>query len=235
MEKTFDLESYLAAGVKSIVSDILKAALSDPKGSVFMARYAARSRRSAKLRAEAAKNGLHIPPFLIASVAVQCNLRCAGCYARANQSCYDNTPCDMSPKQLTALQWADIFRQAAELGVSFILLAGGEPFLRLDVLSVAGERPEILFPVFTNGTLINGEYLALLEQKRNLIPVISLEGDRETTDARRGEGTYDRLRAAMRELDARGLLFGASVTVTKENAKQVISEEFIGNLSEAGC
>ncbi|MDD4125880.1 MAG: radical SAM protein [Eubacteriales bacterium] len=235
MEKAFDLESYLTEAVKNIISDIVKATLHNPKASVFMAKYAVHSYRAGKLRAESEKSGLHIPPFLIASITTTCNLHCKGCYARANNSCFDCPSGGNSPKMLDAAQWGDIFRQAVDLGISFILTAGGEPFVRRDVLTIAGDYPEILFPIFTNGTMIDEEYIALLDKKRNLIPIISLEGTRDMTDERRGAGTYDKLRATMRELDGKGLLFGASVTVTKENVHQVLSEDFIGTLDAAGC
>ncbi len=39
---------------------------------------------------------------------------------------------------------------------------------------------------------------------------MSIEGDRDITDARRGAGVYDRLVANMDELSNRGLIFGAS-------------------------
>ncbi|KAA6315182.1 hypothetical protein EZS27_034321, partial [termite gut metagenome] len=39
------------------------------------------------------------------------------------------------------------------MGISFILLAGGEPLLRKDVLVAASKIKEVAFPVFTNGTV----------------------------------------------------------------------------------
>jgi Predicted Fe-S oxidoreductases len=234
MDSIFNLEAYLTAGVENIVSGIIKAALRNPAESLFMAQYALYSSISAKLRNKAEKEGQHIPPFLIASITTQCNLHCAGCYDRANR---DRCACgeDSGKKPLDAVKWADIFRQSAELGVSFVLLAGGEPFLRRDVLEAAGSQPKLLFPVFTNGTLIDKTRLDLLERRRNLIPIISVEGGRDATDARRGEGVYDLLRGTMRELDSRGLLFGASVTITRDNLSEVMGKEFINELSGLGC
>jgi MoaA/NifB/PqqE/SkfB family radical SAM enzyme len=234
MKPAFHLESYLAKGVEGVVSGILKATLHNPKESAFMTRYAVQSRKAGKLREEARRNGQHIPPFLIASITTQCNLHCKGCYARANHSCFDREPDGNAPQPLRAEQWGSIFRQAADLGVGFILLAGGEPFVRQDVLKTAGAYPGILFPIFTNGTLFDENSLKLLDQNRNLVPVLSIEGKQETTDARRGTGVYRRLRDAMKELQQRGLLFGASVTVTRENAEEVLSDSFMDDLSASG-
>ena len=235
METTFNLESYLADGVESIVSGILKATMHNPKESLFMAKYAVQSKRAGKLRETAQKEGQHIPPFLIASITTQCNLHCKGCYARANHSCYDRVSAKNAPQLLRAEQWEEIFQQAEALGIGFILLAGGEPFVRRDVLAIAGEHSGVLFPIFTNGTMIDADYLELLDQKRNLIPIISMEGEQKTTDARRGAGIYQQLRSAMRELHNRGLLFGTSVTVTTENMREVLSDSFISELSGSGC
>jgi MoaA/NifB/PqqE/SkfB family radical SAM enzyme len=64
---------------------------------------------------------------------------------------------------------------------------------------------------------------------------MSIEGEKETTDLRRGEGVYDMLIANMDELKRRGLIFGASVTVTTENVKEVTSDAFLQKLSDRGC
>ena len=47
------------------------------------------------------------------------------------------------------------------------------------------------------------------------------------TDARRGEGIYDKLISNMDELKKRGLIFGASVTVTTKNVREVTSDDFL--------
>ena len=79
-------------------------------------------------------------------------------------------------------------------------LAGGEPMIRRDVIEAAGKKPGILFPIFTNGTFMDEQYFELLDRCRNLIPIMSIEGDKENTDARRGTGIYDQLITNMEEL-----------------------------------
>ena len=176
-------------------------------------------------------NGEHIPSFLIASITSQCNLHCAGCYSRCNHATIDSEPV----KQLTVKEWAKVFDEADELGISFILLAGGEPMLRRDVMEAAGKKQNILFPIFTNGTFMDEKYFELFDRCRNLVPIMSIEGEKETTDTRRGIGIYDKLIANMNELQCRGLIFGASVTVTTQNIKEVCSDEFLQKLSDKGC
>ena len=77
--------------------------------------------------------------------------------------------------------------------------------------------------------------LQLFADNRNLLPVLSIEGDREKTDARRGAGIYDCLLQTMEALKARNILDGVSVTVTKENMEEVTADTFSEKLSLLGC
>ena len=229
--KDFDLQEYLAKGVEHVVTDALKAAWKDPKESAFLLRFAAASRAASKKRMAAEEQGEHIPSYLIASITSQCNLHCEGCYSRCNHATVDTAPV----AQLSTEEWARIFDEADELGLSFILLAGGEPMLRRDVIEAAGKKQNILFPIFTNGTFIDRRYFEMFDRCRNLLPVMSIEGERELTDARRGKGIYDKLIANMDGFRRRGLIFGASVTVTTENLREVSSDAFLQKLSDRGC
>lgn len=231
MKEKFDLQNYLIEGVEGVVKEAIKATLKNPRESAFMLKFASASRSASKKRRKAEDNGEHIPPFLIASITSKCNLHCAGCYSRCNHATTDAEPVS----QLTGDEWLHIFDEADELGISFILLAGGEPMLRRDIIEAAGKKQNILFPIFTNGTFIDEKYYTLFDKCRNLIPIMSIEGNREITDNRRGSGIYDKLIANMEEFKKRGLIFGASVTVTTKNYKEVTSDEFLGSLADRGC
>ena len=231
IDEKFDIQKYMTEGVERVVSDALKATARDPRESAFMLRFALASRNASKKRRIAEDRGEHIPAFLIASITSSCNLHCAGCYSRCNHQTVDEEPV----RQLSGSEWLRIFDEADDIGVSFILLAGGEPLLRRDIIEAAGKKPNILFPIFTNGTYIDEKYFALFDRSRNLVPIMSIEGEKETTDLRRGEGVYDMLIANMDELKRRGLIFGASVTVTTENVKEVTSDAFLQKLSDRGC
>ena len=231
MSEPLNIQQYLTEGVEAIVRDALRATLRDPRESLFMARFAAASRKASERRAKNEEEGLHVPSYLIASITSSCNLHCAGCYSRANHATEDCAP----SRQLSREQWESIFCQAEELGVSFVLLAGGEPLLRYDVIEAAGGHPAILFPIFTNGTFLTERYFSLLDRCRNLVPVISIEGGRALTDTRRGEGVYGTVMDNMERLRKRGLLFGCSVTVTTENLEEVLSDSFVSSLAGRGC
>ena len=231
MVESFDIQAYMTRGVEKIVAASLKATLRDPRESAFMVKFAAASRKASKLRAEAEKAGEHVPPFLIASITSSCNLHCAGCYSRCSHATVDTAPV----RQLTSDEWLAIFREADEIGISYILLAGGEPMLRRDIIEAAGKMQNIIFPIFTNGTYMDDAYFQLFDKCRNLIPVMSIEGGKEATDTRRGKGVYEKLIANMDALHEKSLLFGVSITVTTQNVNEVVSAEFLDTLAARGC
>ena len=231
MTQAFDLQEYLTEGVEQIVRDAVRATLRNPRQSAFLAKYALASAKASRRRKQLEAEGVHVPSYLIASITSRCNLHCAGCYSRCNSATQDAEPV----AQLTDAQWLDLFDQAEALGIGFILLAGGEPLLRRGVIEAAGQRPNLLFPIFTNGTYADDRYMDLFDRCRNLVPVMSIEGGREETDARRGPGVYDRLMANMDALRQRDVIFGASVTVTTQNLQEAVSDEFIDPLALHGC
>ncbi|KHD36080.1 radical SAM protein [Clostridium acetobutylicum] len=231
MEKKFDLENYLSYGVQNIVKGIIKSTLSNPKESVFMAKYSIASKNAIKLRAEADKRGEHVPPFLIASITSKCNLHCKGCYARHVNSCTD----EKTVNQFTDEDWRRVFYEAKDIGVGFILLLGGEPLMRPNVIKIAGKIENILFPIFTNGTMIDEKYIKLFQKYRNLIPIFSIEGNESNTDKRRGTGIYSEIIKKMNEAHENKVIYGASITVTKDNIEEVTSEEFLDKLYSRGC
>ena len=227
---SFNLEEYLSAGVEHFVKDTMRATLKNPAASVFLVKFAAASKKASKIRKKYDENGEHIPPFLIASITGSCNLHCEGCYSRGTHATDDK----MSVDEMSAKDWGRVFGEAAELGISFIVLAGGEPLIRRDVIEQAGKEKNIMFPIFTNGTFIDKKYFEIFSKNRNLVPVLSIEGDKAVTDKRRGPGVYDTVMKNMDLFREKGLIFGASVTVTKANYEAAVSEEFAREMCKKG-
>jgi Predicted Fe-S oxidoreductases len=81
-------------------------------------KFSKHARKATEIRQNYDKNGQNIPVFLIASITSSCNLHCTGCYSRAHGSCSDEAPLN----QLSAEEWGDIFAQAKNMGISFIVL-----------------------------------------------------------------------------------------------------------------
>lgn len=231
MEDKFNLSEYLSMGIENIVKGIVKASFKNPKETAFILKYALSSKEAQRKRESLNEKEENVPAFLISSITSSCNLFCKGCYARENKSCGEG----LNKEQLSGQRWGEIFKEARELGVSFILLAGGEPLLRSDVIEKAAEVKEIIFPIFTNGTMLREEYIKLFDKNRNLVPMLSIEGDRVQTDERRGEGTYDALMNVMDTLNEKNILYGASVTMTTENVGTITGKDFFDKLYNKGC
>lgn len=200
-------------------------------------------RRQARRRAAAAARGLVVPPILIASLTRKCNLHCTGCYSQALRPALRPEAGSPGPeretlrpeaeRELSDERFMEVFREAIDLGVGTILLAGGEPLMRRSLVEKAAGLRGILLPLFTNGTLLDG---ALIERaaRSSLVPVISVEGEAGETDARRGEGIYSGARIKMAAMRKRGLLFGASITLSSRNAELVLSRAFLEALGQSG-
>jgi len=120
---TMDINAHMEQGITTILQTATRFYFNNQNGRHFITKFIPALQASAKIRNGYEQAGVHIPPFLIASVASQCNLYCTGCYARAGGIC-DTT---MVKTEMNAEDWNRVFGEAADLGISFILLAGGEP------------------------------------------------------------------------------------------------------------
>ncbi|MCR5014114.1 MAG: radical SAM protein [Bacteroidales bacterium] len=233
-QKTFDLSEYMNKGIRNMMATAYRNVLSNPREARFAFKMQRVFEKSEKRRRKILETeGLEVPPFLISSISTTCNLHCKGCYARSNGIADDDA--EGRKPTISPEQWQQIFTEAAEMGINFSLLAGGEPLMRRDILEKVAAVEDMIFPIFTNGTLIGPKYLEFLREHLNMIPVISIEGTAMGTDQRRGQGVFKRAMQAMENLAAEELFFGTSITVTTENYHQVTDPEFIAKLVALGC
>ena len=168
------------------------------------------------------KHGSLPPVFITISPTKTCNLTCKGCYANA----------DTSSKKLPYDIFDNIIKDAKRSwGACFFVISGGEPLLYKDaqkgMIDIAKTHNDCYFLMYTNGSLIDKNIAELLADCGNITPAISVEGLKEETDKRRGEGVYKKILTAMENLRGCGVPFGISVTVTKDNPTVVVSDEFI--------
>lgn len=226
MESGSLLNEMLDRVVRTTFRDALRASVKDPAMMAFFLRTLKAQKRAAERRAGLEKEGLHVPPLMILSVTDECNLHCQGCYAQ-------NLP--RQPKaEMDLARLERLFSEAEELGITNVLLAGGEPLLKPGLLELTGKFPKIIFPLLTNGTLMDEAVTASIREQRNVIPMLSLEGYEGETDLRRGEGTYAHVCKAMEKLQRAGVFFGVSITVTRSNFPTVTGDAFVGGLLHRG-
>jgi len=225
------LDKENIASVDRSIIDIftrsLQIASKNPSYIPFLLKTIRAQKKAAKLRRTFEDGGLHVPPFLIYSITNKCNLKCKGCYAENHNSNAHN--------QMSQERKISVLEEARELGIGVVLLAGGEPLIDNDILAVTKDFPEIIFPLFTNGLLINEEIIRSLKSQKNVIPVVSMEGDMEMTDERRGDGVFKKVSSALRLLKNSGIFYGVSITISRSNFDLIINEDFINDLVENGC
>ena len=227
VQKEPDFNKILNGALRVLFKDAVKVALTSPSQSVFFLRTLQWQKKAAKTRAAWEEQGIHVPPILVISVTSKCNLHCEGCYHQALRSRPD---AEMSDERLWKL-----VEEAKELGISFIVLAGGEPLMRPRILDLSKEMPEIMFMMFTNGLLIDDAILKQMTQNRNIVPLLSLEGYQIDTDGRRGTGVYNVLLQAITKLKKKEVFWGTSITMTRTNFAEVTDEKFIKQLFDSGC
>jgi MoaA/NifB/PqqE/SkfB family radical SAM enzyme len=230
-EPPADDYSYIPAlndAIAGYFKDAVRITLREPAKSLFFLRTILWQRKAARVRRRWQNSGLHVPALLIVSVTSKCNLHCKGCYASARDE-GKSRGLELSNARLRTL-----VAEANELGISAILFAGGEPLIRKDLLTITKDFPSVIFPIVTNGTLIDEEMLDHFRNQRNVIPVVSIEGDERDTDERRGIGMHERLQKAMEAMRAKGIFFGCSLTITRSNFATITDDRFIESLIHAG-
>jgi len=172
--------------------------------------------------------GCNCPWAILMDPTTACNLHCTGCWA-AHYT-------DSRQQSMTFDELDSIVTQGKELGTYIYLFTGGEPLVRKhDVIRLCEKHQDCFFSTFTNGTLVDEAFADDIARVKNFMPAFSIEGFREATDSRRGEGTFDKVVKAMDLLRERKLPFGASICYTSQNFDSITSDEFIDFLVEKGC
>jgi MoaA/NifB/PqqE/SkfB family radical SAM enzyme len=165
------------------------------------------------------------PPVLLLSVTDACNYQCKGCYAVGHEKGHE----------MDVALVERLVREAAAHGTNYFVLLGGEPFLWPHLLPVLQSHPEAWFQIYTNGSKIDRGTAAELRKKANVQVMISLEGLRGHTDARRGPGAYDNCLMAMDNLRLERVPFGVGVTCYRSNLAEVVSDAFVEEMLSRGC
>ena len=173
------------------------------------------------------REGFPHPEAVVIDITARCNLRCKGCWAGE----YDKKAEDLDMKLIEkALDEA-----RDEIGISYIAVTGGEPLMREDVFDIFEKYSDCTFLLYTNGTLLTDEKVKRIAELGNVYTLLSLEGNEEFTDARRGTGVYKKVISAMGRLKEAGCMFGFSTCPTRENIEYLASDEFVDTMIEKGC
>jgi sulfatase maturation enzyme AslB (radical SAM superfamily) len=164
-----------------------------------------------------------------------CNLQCTHCFI----SC---SPTNHNHEMLTLQDVKRYLAEAGEMGVKEYYFTGGEPFMNHDIfgiLEAALEKGPV--SVLTNGVLIRPDTAARLKalsdaSEYSLDMRISIDGyDAATNDPIRGEGTFERILAGVRNLAEAGLNPVITVTEACDGAGTIEGRgRFLGFLRSIG-
>jgi MoaA/NifB/PqqE/SkfB family radical SAM enzyme len=172
-----------------------------------------------------AKGGAFFPAFVMISVTESCNLTCGGCWVSAG-----------GKKALSREQLDGIITACKAKGSYFFGILGGEPLLYTGLLDVLEKHADCYFQVFTNGMLLTDEVAQRFRRMGNVTPLISIEGLKEESDARRGKaGVFEKTRAGIRACRKAGLIFGASASICKSNYNDLVSREYVEWIAREGA
>ncbi|MEW5851138.1 MAG: radical SAM protein [Myxococcota bacterium] len=176
----------------------------------------------ARMRAEM---GFPPPVTIIINPTMACNLRCRGCYA------YEFS----REESMAPALFERVVNEAREMGVRFITITGGEPFIYKPLMTMAERFPDMTFLTYSNGTLLDDKLADRVAAAGNIFPALSVEGYEAETDDRRGAGVHRGVLAAMARLKERGVLFGISVTPTRLNTDVVTADAFLDFYLDRGA
>ncbi|MEW6377909.1 MAG: radical SAM protein [Thermodesulfobacteriota bacterium] len=171
------------------------------------------------------RTGYYPPRAMLISPTMRCNLNCYGCYAG-----------DYSKEgELEAEEIHRILKEAEGMGIHLIIVLGGEPYLRTDLFDIFREHPQMIFHVFTHGGFLDEVTVEKIVSLGNVSPAISLEGNEEETDGRRGKGHFQKVMRGMALLQEAKVLFACSLTQTRENTDILVSDDLIDFLVKKGA
>ena len=149
-------------------------------------------------------------------VTQRCNLNCLGCYSDSGKRNVLND----APRERFALA----FEKLAQLGVSAIIISGGEPFLRRDLPELcadARERGIGRITMITNGTCVDE---GVLEQMALVVDCVAVSFDGASSNAPayiRGEQRFDQLVDAVAAIGKAGIQPHIIPTIHSRNYEDI--------------
>lgn len=148
-----------------------------------------------------------------------CNIECTHCFI-------SSSPRNHSHEMLTLADVERRLAEARELGVREYYFTGGEPFMNRDMLPILeATLKQGPATVLTNGMLLRADVCRRLRElfdasEYSLDIRVSLDGfDRESHDAIRGKGVWDRVLFGLRNLAAAGINPVITVTTAAEGVE----------------
>ncbi len=147
-------------------------------------------------------------------LTARCNFNCPMCYVHLKEA----------QGELTAEQWISLAEQARDAGLVFVLLTGGEPFIRQDFFEIysAMKAMGLMVSINSNGSMLSGEIREkLLENPPYRMNISLYGGCAETYRNMCGQDAFDRVVENVRALKAGGVDVRLNVSITPYNREDV--------------
>lgn len=150
----------------------------------------------------------------------RCNLGCRMCYV-----CAASRDASCCAKEISVNEWLKLAHDAANNGMVFLLLTGGEIFLRPDFFDIYQPltRMGLILTLFTNGTLISESLATRLAETPPHRTEITLYGATASTyEAVTGvRGSYRRCCAGIEALIKQRVPLSLKTTITRQNIDEL--------------
>ena len=170
-------------------------------------------------------------PVVVWNCTRECNLSCRHCYASATRAREED--------ELTTEEAVSFLDSLKALRVPAVLVSGGEPLLRKDILCILeyGTSIGLRMVLSTNGTLLGGKTAGRLAEMGLSYAGISLDGMEEVNDDFRGsKGAFRRTLEGFRSCREAGLKAGLRLSLTRRTLPELpeifrlVEEEGISRL-----
>ena len=149
----------------------------------------------------------------------RCNFNCPMCYVHLSQKDQE-----AAGKELTAQQWIDLAREARDQGMMFVLLTGGEPFIRKDFFEIyhAIKQMGLMVSINSNGSMLDGEIRRkLLEDPPFRINISLYGGCAQTYRDMCGQDVFSRVVDNIRALREGGVDVRLNLSITPHNRQDI--------------
>lgn len=159
-------------------------------------------------------------PLPVINITRRCNLSCKHCYADAGDKWSQN---EMTAEQIKKIIYDISYNYASSVIDKRILLSGGEPFLRKDVIDIVKYIKSINATplVNTNSLLIDEKSMDILREC-NAELLVSLDGaTRESHEFLRGTGTFDKTIEKIKLLKKHNVITKLSMTIHSGNIDEL--------------
>ena len=152
-------------------------------------------------------------------LTARCNFNCKMCYVHLQKDAKS-----LMEKELSADQWLSLASDARDKGTLFLLLTGGEPFLRTDFEQIYREliKMGMVVSINTNASLYNEDLISLFRAYPPVRLNVSLYGGSEETYQRLcGNASFEKVYRNLKYMKEGGLNVRLNVSLTPDNVNDM--------------